>query len=104
MSIKQLSFKKMIPAALAACVLTAVVLLAALSRPNHNDSYPKNQTDRDNKYELNLQPSNPKKGDEIHYSFYVRDRVTGRPVADSKFIIIVDKLPDKDRFIQLDTP
>jgi hypothetical protein len=86
----------------AAVSLLIFVGLMVLGTPNLNDSYPKNITIRDYKYELDPQPKHPKKGDAIRYSILVKNRETGRPVANTKFITIIDKAIDQgDRLIKL---
>jgi hypothetical protein len=79
--------------------LLIFVGLLVLSTPDPNDTYPKNLTVRDYEYQLDLYPKHPKKSDKINYSILVKDREAGRPVADTAFVVIINKAPDEKGFI-----
>jgi len=74
--------------------LLIFVGLIVLSTPDPNDTYPKTLTVRDYEYQLDLRPKHPKKSGKINYSVFVKNRETGHPIADTTFVVIINKAPD----------
>jgi hypothetical protein len=90
-----------------AFILSAVIFagLLVLGTPNPNDTYPKDLTVRDYRYELELKPSHPKQGNKIHYSIAIKDHKTKEAAANVAFIVMVSKAPDRQgRLVQIGSP